>query len=190
MFAVDPQFWEMKTLEKEIFSMRVLLWQKQFLGVEWWINLSVFFLSWFIWLKCIDRSRFVEILLFGVIVDQMVVAADEVGSMAVLWGYPFKVLPFFPRFLSVDYGVLPVTYMLIYQYCADWKSFFWVLTTMSAIFSFIAEPLLTRINFYVMFNWLHIYSFPLYIALGLSCKWIINKVFNVQERSKKHDETT
>ena len=50
------------------------------------------------------------------------------------------------------------------------------------LFSFIAEPLLVQLGFYKLIKWNYAYSFPIYIFLGLSARWIVKKTFIIARR--------
>lgn len=81
---------------------------------------------------------------------------------------------------EVDLGFLPVIYMLIYQYFPDWIKFTIAISITAVIIAFMGEPLAIRLDIYEMNNWKHIYSFPLYIALGL-IKMILKKIIEKEK---------
>lgn len=102
---------------------------------------------------------------------------DHVGYELGFWFYPTELAPLFPRFEEVNLSALPVIYMLIYQYFPTWKGFTTAITVMAAIFTMAAEPALVALGLYTPLHWKPYYGLPVYIAIGLTLKWLVNKVF-------------
>lgn len=127
-----------------------------------------------------NKTRLLEIAAYGLMVTLWSVILDIAGAELVLWGYPNMLEPLMPPLLIVDLGILPIAYMLIYQYFPKWKSFTLALTLTAAFLAFIGEPFAQWLNIYEMNNWKHIYSFPIYIGMGLFLKWIMNIIIAKQ----------
>lgn len=96
----------------------------------------------------------------------------------VLWSYPDRMAPFFTPIIEVHRIHMPIIYMLIYQYFKPWKSFVLVITFASFIFAFILEPITVWLGIYVIHNWRYMYSFPIYILLGIALKYFMLKKRN------------
>ncbi|MBP2626937.1 MAG: hypothetical protein H6Q68_1648 [Firmicutes bacterium] len=149
---------------------------------RWWILLLLLIIPWFIWYKYADKKQFHELTLFGLFIMISSITLDELGFELSLWNYPVDVIPLFPRLTSVDYTAVPVIHMLVYQYFSTWKSFFWAMVVKATVFSFILEPLIVQLGFYKMIKWNHLYSFPIYIVVGLCVRWIVKKIFAIAKR--------
>lgn len=149
---------------------------------RWCVLLILLIIPWFIWYQYADKKQLHEITLFGTILMITSIILDELGFELSLWDYPVDLIPVFPRLTSVDYTVLPIINMLIYQYFPTWRSFFWANFVKAILFAFIAEPLIIELGFYQMLKWNHLYSFPIYIIMGLPARWIVKKVFQIAER--------
>lgn len=143
---------------------------------QWWLETIFLFTPWFLWCKLVDRKRLKEILLYGFSVMMLTTYLDEVGSELTLWAYPYKITPIFPRLITVDFTILPVTFMLIYQYFQTWKTFTIVIILIAAVFAFICEPILIWLKIYKIYNWSHIYSFFIYIAMAISLRWLTKTI--------------
>jgi hypothetical protein len=136
----------------------------------WWLLLISFITLWVIWWKFVNKTKLLEIVTYGLLVSFLSTILNLFGTEFVLWGYPNNLVPVAPLLFEVDLGFLPVIYMLIYQYFPDWIKFTIVISITAVIIAFMGEPLAIRLYIYEMNNWKHIYSFPLYIALGLILK--------------------
>lgn len=147
----------------------------------WWFLVAGTTVSAIVWWKLVDRKRIVEVLMFGLLITVIATFLDSVGTDFLLWGYPTKILPLAPPLLFVDYFTLPTLYSLIYQYCSRWRTFFWGMVIMSIVTSFAGEPLLVWLNIYDMHRWRHIYSFPLYILLGICVKALVDMLMRIHD---------
>ncbi|MCA0757598.1 hypothetical protein KP806_21280 [Paenibacillus sp. N4] len=143
---------------------------------RWWLLLGAGLLAIIVFYKALDRSRKAEIMLYGFFIALLATFLDILGWNLHLWAYPHKLLPMCTPLLPVDYVVLPIFYMLIYQRFRSWKSFFWASVVLAFVMSFILEPVFIWIEIYKPLAWKHVYSFPIYIANGLLGKWVIAKL--------------
>lgn len=147
---------------------------------QFWLLIAMLILPWFIWWKVVDRKRFYEILVFGLLVITVVTFLDEVGCQLNFWEYRFDIEPLFPRLIPINFTMLPIAYMLVYQYFANWKSYILANIIMAAIFAFIGEPIFIFLDIYELLNWKIIYSFPIYILLGVVLKLALIPIMKVQ----------
>jgi len=149
---------------------------------RWWVLVALMFVPWFMWAKLVDKKKLLELSFFGMIIMVTSITLDELGFELSLWNYPVDIFLIFLRLSSVDYTVIPVVFMLIYQYFSNWKSFFWSLVALSLIFSFVAEPIIVKLGFYVLIKWMYHYSFIIYIIMGLLAKWLTRFFVDVMRR--------
>lgn len=146
----------------------------------WWLSLVLTIIPLIIWWKIVDRKRLLEITVYGLLANITATFLDVIGSELVLWSYPDRLLPNLPRLLPIDYVVVPVAYMLIYQYFPKWKDFVIAMTVLSLIFSFVAEPLLVLLNMYELHYWQYWYSLPIYFAIGVVLRIFLEALLRQQ----------
>jgi len=149
---------------------------------RWWLLVVLLIVPWPIWYKFADKKKLVELVMFGLIVMVLSITMDELGFVLSLWSYKYEVLPMFPRLTSIDYTIMPITFMLTYQYFPTWKSFFWAVVAVSGIFSFVVEPLIVKLGFYVLIKWWHPCSFIIYIIMGLISRWMVRTSVDIMHR--------
>jgi len=162
--------WEMKLnkwLHHDVFSWR------------WWTIAIIMIVPIIIWLRLVDKRRLASITMLGLITVVLTVTLDIIGYETVLWSYPVELLIMVPL-LEIDFGILPILYMIIYQYAIDWKKYIIANTCMAAVFAFIFEPILGWAGFYDMYEWKVSYSFPIYILIAIMAKWLTDTIFNIQ----------
>jgi hypothetical protein len=144
----------------------------------WWFLLAALIIPYFLWWELVDKSKFFEILAYGLLSGTVAVILDTIGVNLIWWGYPVKLFYFFTPLLPADIGVIPVSSMLLYQYCKSWFTFFLSIVIWAAVFSFIVEPLFKQLGLFSMDHWKHIYSFIYFILFGMCIKlafWLICK---------------
>jgi hypothetical protein len=148
-------------MERELFS-----W-------VWWLLIALIIVPLAVWWKLVDKKRLIEICMFGLLINIAATFLDVLGSELLLWEYPVHVLPRVPLLIPVDYVVLPVIQMYIYQRFPKWKKYIIVSVIAAALQSFVAEPLAIWIGQYKLVLWQLIYSFPIYLIIDFSAKFLI-----------------
>jgi len=158
--------------------------QNNLFSIAWWVALILVIFIWYFWWKKVDKTRLLEIVAYGLMFAIVATVADLFGVELVLWGYPNMLIPLMPPLFIADFSVLPVTFMLVYQYFSNWNSFAIATLITSFILSFIEEPIAVWFEFYQLNNWKHLYSLPIYIIIALSLKWVMNKIIAKQNSSR------
>jgi len=160
-------------LECQLTQIRVENWINQDLfSYQWWILVAALFIPWLLWWKWVDKARLSEIVIFGTIALIITSFLDAVLSELGLWEYNYYVIPYWPRLISADFAIVPITYMLAYQYFGRWKGFLLAMFIISVIFTWVGEPLLVWAGIYTLHKWKYVYSLPIYIALGALVKYL------------------
>jgi len=182
----NPNTGKLIELQRELSQLDMKDWlEYDALSPEWWTVIGIFVISWVAFLKLVDRKRLPELVLVMFSVIFITETLDHLGYELGFWYYPVEMLPLFPRFEEVNLSVLPVTYTLIYQYLPDWRRFIFALIIMSGIFTFVAEPLLIKMNLYMLLKWKSIYGFPIYIAVGMAVKWFVEALGRTAAEHRK-----
>lgn len=152
---------------------------------RWWVLVFLLIGPWILWLYLVNKKLLTPICLFGMFILATVVWMDDLGTDLILWYYPYKLLPVYPQLVPINYAVLPVTFMLIYQYFPTWHSFIKAMLIMATVFSFVAEPALSYLGMYIVLKWKYYYSFPIYMLIGISHKWILEKILEISRQHTK-----
>jgi hypothetical protein len=143
---------------------------------NWWVLFAFAIIPWIIWLKIVDRRILLEIILAGTLAIIPTTYLESIGVNLKFWIYPVKFLPFSLRALPFDMCIVPVAYMLLFQFLKRWKPYILALLIMALLFAFIGEPVSKSMNLVYYIRWKYYYSFFYYIALGLSIKFIVNRL--------------
>lgn len=177
MFLSGPMFEETQKILDHLSKTEYQYWLENTLFTfHWWFLITLLILPWFAWWKLVDKKRLFEIMSLGYMVFFIALIFDELGTELLLWGYRYRVTPLLHALIPYDFTVLPVVYMLFYQWFKTWKSYFWSHVGLSLVFAFIAEPILQWMNIYEQYHWKHIYSFPIYVLIALFVRWATLKL--------------
>lgn len=174
--ANNSLLYEILEGKSRIHELQMQHWlQYEVLTPQWWALVAVLFVPWVIWWRVVDKSKTAVILAYGIYIMFMVTAMDAVGSAMQLWAYPITLLPVVPDSVGIDWGLLTVSHMLIYQYFPRWMSFIIAQSVLSAVLAFIGEPFAEWLGLYLVLHWYHHWSFPIYILKAALGKWLIER---------------
>ncbi|MFP7296945.1 CBO0543 family protein [Neobacillus niacini] len=190
MISIDNKFEnlkEIRLLEDKLYHLELNGWLKnEFLTWEWWILVVFLVGPWVIWAKLVKRDIILEILLFGTIIILTTTLIDVVGAQYSFWDYPIAFLPIIPRAFPFDFAMVPVAYMLLYQYFRTWKSFILAQIIMALTYAYIGEPFCEWVKLVNYLEWRYRYSFLYYIIVGIVTRALILKLVSL---SKPQDLT-
>jgi len=169
--------------QRDLSTIRYQHWHEyELYTLNWWLLIFLALLPWIVWWRLVDKRQIKEYLLVGLLTALMSLIMDYIGGEKLFWVYPVTIYPILPRLIEMDIAILPVFYMLIYQYFTKWKSYVVALIVLCSVLSFIAEPLYSLSGGYQPLVWKYYYSLPIYILMGIFIKWLIQKL-NLIEQS-------
>lgn len=166
----------MMELQRELLSLRYSDWYEKVFSFQWFSLVFLLIVPWIIWWRLVDRKHIAIIFSFGLLISATSSFLNSNGLNLLLWSYPYKLLPFSQRVYVISYSVLPVTFMLIFQYFRTWKSFATANVIMASIFAFVLQPILKWLGMYTMINWSYFYSFLIYLIMGLGLRLLLQVI--------------
>jgi len=177
-------FREGQELQRQLTETRELFFFNEVLfSFQWWLLLAALIGAYALFWLVADRSRLMPTLFLGALVYGVAVTTDSIGADFVLWDYPRMTLPWGPKLLAANF-IIPIGYMLIYQWFREWRSYFAAAVALSAVYAFVLEPFASITNVYVLLDWRYVYSFPIFAALGLFVKWAADVAERLQRRQR------
>jgi len=102
-----------------------------------------------------------------------------------LWAYPTQIFGLVRTWSLFELSFITVSFMVLFQYFKEWKKYLIAVTILGALGSFIVQPLLINFGEFKLVNWRNVYSFPIYILIGVVVKFITSKIMDVQKNSKE-----
>lgn len=181
---MSPSLMDIMETQAKLSKIRWDYWRNDIIfSYQWWFLIITFVILFIVWIRLLDKRRLLMILLFGFITLNIVTFLDTLGGELQIWEYPKMILPWGPRILCIDL-MISIYFMLLYQFFTKWRSYIFASIILSAIFSFIFEPIAILLGIYIQLSWSHFYSFPIYILLAISLKWIVEKLIKINNLTK------
>ncbi|NLP49296.1 CBO0543 family protein [Bacillus sp. RO1] len=143
---------------------------------RWWTMVAIFITLWTLFWKLKKTKHLPRISIFGLLWIIVASNLDGLGYELGLWGYTYNLSPFLPKSYIFDYCLIPITYMLLYQYFQEGKGFFYANIVLAIGASLIAEPVAEKLRLYIPFHWSFYISVPLYILIAYILKLITEKI--------------
>lgn len=141
-------------------------------------------IPYLLWWKAVDKSRFFEIFVYGLLIVLITGLLDAIGVENDAWDYEYDLVPLLDVFIVYDISILPVTFMLAYQYFKTWRSFIVAHILIAAVFAYVFEPLLIWLDIYHPAGWKHTYSFIGYVLIALCMRWFMLILLRKVKRSR------
>lgn len=181
-----PTVQEIQEYQEKLSHMKQVLWTHHDVGSgQWWLLLVLLIIPWVFWWFLVDRTRIKQIWLYGCLMAILIIILDDIGTELDLWYYPYQLLRFIPGLNPVDFSILPVFHMLLYQYFTQWKPFIIANIITAIFFAFVAEPIYVWLHIYEIVHWRYIYSFPIYVIKSMCLKGMLEGVLKI----KTNEET-
>ncbi|WP_176087279.1 hypothetical protein [Virgibacillus dokdonensis] len=135
LLSAETLYLQIYNLKEKLGKLESEYWQLTSNVETWyfWFNISFFFIPLFILYKFIDRERIFEISFYGYsvhMISSKVNGALEANNLLV---HPHDLTSLFPSGMTVTAVILPVAYMLLYQYCINQNKNFYVYTLLLSI---------------------------------------------------------
>ncbi|TYP74526.1 CBO0543 family protein [Paenibacillus methanolicus] len=138
---------------------------------QFWLLAVLFVVPLIVVLWKMDRSRAFLLGFFGLNVHIWFSYIDTFGVERGMWGYPYKFVPFLPESITLDTSLVPVTFMLLYQWCMNTRRNFYLFgIALCGAYSFILKPIMVQLDLFQMYRGMNfVYLFLLYgLVFGLS----------------------
>ncbi|WP_416150628.1 CBO0543 family protein [Salipaludibacillus sp. HK11] len=178
---------EIHTLKQQLSQLEIDYWHlySNYETWEFWLILLFFFIAPLVFLYfVIDRRNMLLLGFYGFNIHVWFGYFDTWGAGQGYWGYPFELVPFFSGNIPLETALIPVLFMLVYQWTLNNNKNYYVYTFgLTFILSFIFKPILTMHHFFEFHqgtNYFHL--FLTYLVIFPFSKLITNIFFKMQEK--------
>jgi hypothetical protein len=143
---------------------------------QFWLNVLMLIIPLIILYFSIDRRRAFHLGFYGYSVHILSLYIDGFALRYGFWEYPYKAIPFLPISFGLDTSLIPVTYILVYQWTLNHKKNYYLYLLITAfLFSFVFKPILVSLDLIRLTNGTNYFHlFLAYITGALLSKWITN----------------
>lgn len=153
---------------------------------QFWVVLAMFIIPLILLILFIDRKKIFHLGFYGYSVHVFFTYIDLIGTGRGLWMYPYKLLPLLPSSITLDASVVPVTYILLYQYTLNRGKNYYILIFLLCLASaFFLKPLMVGIGLFHFGgkeNFLMLFAG--YMAVALISKWLTDLFIFLKKTTK------
>lgn len=155
---------------------------KLYASFEYWMMIAILLAPLvFIMLK-IDKKKILQIGFYGYGIHIFISYLDLYGRSSGYWNYPFPVIPELPG-LSLDSSLIPVAYMLMYQWTINRKKNYYIYAiVLSGGFAFVFKPMLVGIGLFKLYGINYFHILIVYIIPAILSKLITDLFLWLQKK--------
>ncbi|MGG3564390.1 hypothetical protein ABES03_22635 [Neobacillus rhizosphaerae] len=151
---------------------------------QFWLVFVLFLFPLILLVFSVDRKRIFELFFFGYTVHILWAYTDIALGNSGFFVHKYFLLPVLPNATNVTASVLPVGFLLVYQYCTNHKKNFFLYTILfSAVFAFgfaSIEKYLGLVDFRKGMN--QFYLFLIDLVIVFIAFWITKLLLKVRDK--------
>jgi hypothetical protein len=153
---------------------------------QFWVLLALIILPIASLYFLLDRKRALLIGFFGLNVHVWFTYIDTFGVTNGLWNYPYKLVPFLPVNLALDTAIVPVTFMLVYQWTTKHKKNFYLYgTALCMFFAFVFKHIMVLLGLFELYRGMNYFYLFLFYMLTMVVAKLITDLFIYLLKEKK-----
>lgn len=171
------QYWdEIYKSREKLNADLISFWKENSFLDDWqfWFVIALLILPLVLLYAYLDRTRIFEILFYGFCVHMLWTYLDTLLGSTSLFVHQYFIVPLLPYALSMTSSVLPVGYMLIYQYVVNnGKNYYLYAILLSALFAFVFLPIEQFMGLSEFNRWMNMfYLFLFDLAIVFISYWL------------------
>ncbi|RIW37347.1 hypothetical protein D3H55_04735 [Bacillus salacetis] len=128
---------------------------------QFWFLILLFIIPLVVLYFKLDKRRALQLGFFGFNIHVWLGYIDRFGASQGYWEYPYQWLIILPSNVTLDASLIPVIYILLYQWIlTNKKNFYLYMILLSAGLSFIFKPLLVLhyfLTFYIKMPYIYLF---------------------------------
>ncbi|PLR95129.1 CBO0543 family protein [Bacillus sp. T33-2] len=154
---------------------------------QFWVVLAFLVIPLIALYFFLDKRKALLFGFYGYNVHVLFTYIDVLGGSRGLWIYPYKVFPMLTTSFALDVSLVPVVYMLLYQWTLKHKKNYYIyFALLSAFFAYFFKPLLIEAGLFEMDSGATLnYLFFGYFTVALFAKVVTNIFLYFEEQAKQ-----
>ena len=151
---------------------------------QFWFLLGALIVPLIILYFLIDKKRALLIGFFGFNIHVWFHYFDLFTTTHGLTNYPYKAIPFLPVSILLDSTLIPVAFMLLYQWTTQHnKNYYLYATSLSAFIAFLFKPALVTFDLFRIYKGMnYFYIFLMILFVSFLSKWMTNLFLQFQKQ--------
>jgi hypothetical protein len=185
---------ELKQIQEQLSNQWIDYW-KEYSSIDtwqFWVNVGMIIIPLIILYFFIDRKRAFQLGFFGFNIHIWTAYLDAIATRQNYLEYPYKAIPFLPINIGMDTTLVPVMFILLYQWILNKNKNIYLYTLLLIVFvSFIFRPLTAAHHLFHLSNGAtYIHIFFGYVIITIISICITNLFLYLQSPPQKHIHRT
>lgn len=153
---------------------------------QFWIILACLIFPLIVLLIKLDKEKALQILFFGYTVHMLWTYTEIILIRLGYMDHHYFLLPFLPQAIGITSSLLPVSFMLLYQYCIKHEKNYLLWTiVLSAVIAFVFVPIEKKIGFLAMLKGLNNFHIFLIDVINTIIAYGLTKFFITFYQNRK-----
>lgn len=154
---------------------------------QFWVCLITFVAPLVVFYFFVDRKKIFLVSFYGYTYHVFLSYLDIFMNRHNFWEYPYFLFPFLSSNIAIDASLLPVSYLLLYQYTLNHKKNFYLYGFLLSLFyAFIYAGILQKLNMFNLTNGMNnVYLFFVDYGLALFAFWLTSFFKAMQSNALK-----
>jgi len=154
---------------------------------QFWATLLLFIFPLIVVYFAVDKKRIFELFFFGFVVHLLWTYIDITLGRLGLFTHHYFLMPILPNATTMTASVLPVSFLLLYQYCTNHQKNFYVYTLiLSSIFAFGFASFERVIGFISLGKGMHLYHvFMIDVGIVYISYWFTKFIIGLREKAEE-----
>lgn len=145
---------------------------------QFWFHVVMFLTPLIVLYFAMDWKRALQLGFYGFNVHVWFGYFDDFGSTQALWSYPYKMIPFVAHSIGLDASLVPVSFILVYQWTIKNNKNYYLYTLLLSLFlSFILKPIFVMHNLFKFNAWVNYFHLFLSYIVILGLSKVITDIF-------------
>ncbi|GGJ88682.1 hypothetical protein GCM10007063_09000 [Lentibacillus kapialis] len=181
---------KIRSMVEEVAQSQIEYWKSfsSFDSWQFWILMLMSVVPLIVLFIFIDKRKMLLLGFYGLNIHVWMFYVDVIARSFGLWDYPYELIPILPSF-SLDGSLIPVAYMLLYQWTLNNKKNFYLYSLLlSAIYTFGVKAIMHFFHFFHMHDGMnYVYLFFVYVIVFIVSKLITNLFLWLQQKEIKEE---
>ncbi|GAA4701980.1 CBO0543 family protein [Brevibacillus fulvus] len=141
---------------------------------QYWTYVAMLIVPLLVLLLLLDRKKAFHFGFFGTNIHIWFSYLDNMGAAQSLWAYPYHIIPSQPGSFSLDASLVPVVFMLMYQWTVNQQKNYYIYSIgVCVFFAFVLKPVFVVVGLFQLLNGTNYFHlFVVYVIVALVSKWI------------------
>jgi hypothetical protein len=157
---------------------------------QFWFHVTMLVVPLVILYFAMNWKRALQLGFYGFNIHVWFGYFDEFGTTQALWTYPHKLVPFISHSFGLDSSLVPVSFILVYQWTIKHNKNYYLYTLLLSLFlSFILKPIFVMHHLFQFNSWANYFHLFLTYIVIITLSKVITDIFLFMQKKAEEKAT-